>query len=64
MKKRGLDRGLIVSFATLALLFSLGILFFVLFVFDIDISKNLVEIVGSFSGLSGGMWLFLLCRNC
>ena len=64
MKKRGLDKGLIVSFGTLALLFALGILFFVLFIFDIDLTANMTEIVGSYSGLSGGIWLFLLLRNC
>ena len=64
MKKRGLDKELIVSFGTLALLFGLGILFFVLFIFDIDITMNLTGFVRSYSGLSGGIWLILLCRNC
>ena len=64
MKKKGLDKDLIVSFATLAMLFAFGILFFVLFIFDIDITKNLTGVVGSYSGLSGGIWLILLCRNC
>ncbi|MBP5324623.1 MAG: hypothetical protein J6Y86_03930 [Pseudobutyrivibrio sp.] len=64
MKKRGLDKGLIVSFGTLALLFAVGILFFVLFIFDIDVTENLTSVVGSYSGLSGGIWLILLLRNC
>ncbi len=64
MNKRKLDKELIVSLGTLALMFSVGILFFFLFVFDIDIAANLSKIIGSYSGLSGGIWLLLLCRNC
>lgn len=63
MKKR-LDRDMIISFGVLALLFSVGILFFFLFVLDINIAEHIAGIVGSYSGLSGGIWLLLLCRNC
>jgi hypothetical protein len=64
MKKRGLDKELIVSFGTLALLFAVGILFFVLFIFDIGITEKVTSVVGSYSGLVGGSWLILLLRNC
>lgn len=65
MKKKGLDRDLIISFAALSLMAALGIIFFILFIFDINISLgNLSGIVGSFSGLSGSIWCILLCRNC
>ncbi|QFJ53488.1 hypothetical protein [Pseudobutyrivibrio xylanivorans] len=63
MKKK-LDKELIISFGTLALLFAMGIIFFILYVFNIDVSSHITGIVGSYSGLSGGIWLFLLCRNC
>ncbi|SDI32382.1 hypothetical protein SAMN05421493_111103 [Pseudobutyrivibrio sp. 49] len=63
MRKR-LDKELIVSFAVLALSFALGIIFLILFIFGIDLSEHTAGIVGSYSGLSGGIWLFLLCRNC
>ncbi|MCR5195502.1 MAG: hypothetical protein K6D38_04235 [Pseudobutyrivibrio sp.] len=62
--KRRLDKELIISLGALALLFSVGILFFILFIFNINIGDNLTGIVGSYSGLSGGIWLVLLCRNC
>ncbi|MCR5416274.1 MAG: hypothetical protein K6E79_05720 [Pseudobutyrivibrio sp.] len=64
MKKRGLDRELIISLGVIALLLAIGIVFMVLFLFDIDITKNLSSVIGSYSGLSGSIWLFLLCRNC
>ncbi|MBE5911800.1 hypothetical protein [Pseudobutyrivibrio sp.] len=64
MKRRGLDKELIISLGALALIFAVGILFFVLFIFDIDISNNIAKVVGSYSGLSGGIWLALLCHNC
>lgn len=63
MRKK-LDRELIVSFAVMALMFAVGILFLVLFILDIDISEHMAGVVGSYSGLSGGIWLLLLCRNC
>lgn len=62
--RRKLDKELIVSFGALALLFAVGILFLFLFIFDVDIAENLAGIVGSYSGISGGIWLLLLCRNC
>ena len=62
--KRKLDKELIISFAGLSLLFAVGIISFVLFVFNIDISEHTTGIVGSYSGLSGSIWLILLCRNC
>ncbi len=64
MKNNKLDKELILSFGVLALLFAMGILFFILFAFNIDIGANLTKILGSYSGLSGGIWLVLLCRNC
>ncbi len=64
MKKRRLDKELIVSLGVLALLFSVGIVFFFLFIFDVDIASNLAQIIGSYSGISGSIWLVLLCRNC
>ncbi|SDB32831.1 hypothetical protein SAMN02910298_01578 [Pseudobutyrivibrio sp. YE44] len=64
MNNKRLDKELILSFGALALLFAVGILFFVLFAFDINIGENITKIVGSYSGLSGGIWLLLLCRNC
>ena len=63
MRKK-LDKELIVSFGVLALLFAVGILFLFLFLFDINIGEHMAGIVGSYSGLSGGIWLVLLCRNC
>ncbi|MBE5918054.1 MAG: hypothetical protein E7273_14585 [Pseudobutyrivibrio ruminis] len=64
MKKR-LDKELIISLAIVALLVAVGVVFFLLFMFDIQISQNnIAGIVGSYSGISGGVWLFLLCRNC
>ncbi|SEB06009.1 hypothetical protein SAMN02910384_03255 [Pseudobutyrivibrio sp. ACV-2] len=63
MKNR-LDKGLILSFAGLSLLFSVGIIFFILFIFNIDIAEHTTGIVGSYSGMSGVIWLILLCRNC
>jgi hypothetical protein len=62
--KRGLDKELIISLGSLALLFGVGIIFLILFIFDVDIPSHQAEIVGSYSGLSGGIWLLLLCRNC
>ena len=62
--RRKLDRELILSFGVLALLFAVGILFLFLFLFDVNIAEHLTGIVGSYSGLSGGIWLLLLCRNC
>lgn len=64
MKRRGLDKELIISLGALALIFAVGILFFILFIFNIDITSNVAKIVGSYSGLSGGIWLALLCHNC
>ena len=64
MKKR-LDKELIISLAIVALLVAVGVVFFLLFMFDLQIShNNIAGIVGSYSGISGGVWLFLLCRNC
>ncbi|MBQ7149105.1 MAG: hypothetical protein IJR96_10190 [Pseudobutyrivibrio sp.] len=63
MRKK-LDKELIIALASLSLLFSIGIIFFLIFIFDINISEHLTGIVGSYSSLSGGIWLFLLCRNC
>ncbi len=65
MNKRGLDKDMIVSLATISCIWALTILFFVLFLFDISVSSgNLIFIVSSFSMMSGAIWLFLLCRNC
>ena len=64
MKKKGLDKSLIISFGMLSLLLAVGVLFFLLFLFNVDIAEHVAGIVGSYSGLSGGIWLFLLCRNC
>ncbi len=64
MNKKKLDKELIISFGALALLFAVGIIFFLLFLLDININEHIAGIVGSYSGLSGGIWLFLLCRNC
>ena len=64
MKKRRLDKEMIISFGMLALLFSVGILFFLLFVLDVNITEHIAGVIGSYSGLSGGIWLLLLCRNC
>ena len=63
MRKR-LDKELIVSFAVLALSFALGIVFLILFIFGIDLTEHIAGIVVSYSGLSGGIWLLLLCRTC
>ncbi|MBR5637441.1 MAG: hypothetical protein IKW81_10985 [Pseudobutyrivibrio sp.] len=63
MRKK-LDKDLIISFGALALLFAVGIIFLFLFIFDINIGEHLAGVVGSYSGLSGGIWLLLLCRNC
>ena len=63
MRKR-LDKELIISFGLLALLFAVGILFLFLFIFDINVGEHMTGVIGSYSGLSGGIWLFLLCRNC
>ena len=62
--RRRLDKELIISFAGLALLFAVGIISFILFTFNIDISEHMTGIIGSYSGLSGSIWLILLCRNC
>ncbi len=63
MKKR-LDRELIISFGWLSLLFAIGIVSFILFIFNIDVATHSTGIVGAYSCLTGGIWLFLLCRNC
>ena len=63
--KRRLDKDLIISLAVISLLVAVGIVFFVLFILDIQISNNnIAELIGSYSGLSGSIWLILLCRNC
>lgn len=64
MNKKRLDKASIISLGAMALLFAVGILFFFLFVFHINIAENMAEIIGSYSGLSGSIWLVLLCRNC
>ncbi|SFI39262.1 hypothetical protein SAMN04487830_1565 [Pseudobutyrivibrio sp. OR37] len=64
MKKR-LDRDMIISLAVVSLLSSTAVVFFLLFLFDIQISQaNLAGVIGSYSGLSSSIWLILLCRNC
>ena len=64
MKKR-LDKEMIIALAVIAFIVATGIIFFLLFIFDIHIStSNLGGVIGSFSGLSSSIWLFLLCRNC
>ncbi len=63
--KKGLDKEMILALAVIALLAATSIVFLFLFVFDIRISaNNLAGVIGSHSGLSGSIWLFLLCRNC
>ena len=63
--KRRLDRDMIIAFAVIALLVAIAIIFFVLFILDIQISNNnLAQVLGSYSGLSSSIWLILLCRNC
>ncbi|WP_028242644.1 hypothetical protein [Pseudobutyrivibrio ruminis] len=63
--KRRLDKEMIISLAVIAVLFATGALFFALFLFDIQISQaNIGGIIGSYSGLSSSIWLYLLCRNC
>ena len=63
--KRGLDREMVIALAVIALLVAASILFFFLFMFDIQIcAKNIAGVIGSYSGLSGSIWLYLLCRNC
>ena len=64
MKKK-LDKELIVSLAAISFIVAVGIIFFLLFIFDIHISSNNAGgVIGSFSGLSSSIWLYLLCRNC
>lgn len=62
--KRRLDKELIISFGIMALAFALGIVFLIMSIFGIDLAEHITGIVGSYSGLSGGIWLLLLCRNC
>ena len=45
--------------------FPLCSIFFLLFMFDIQISQaNIGQFIGSYSGLSSSIWFILLCRNC
>ena len=63
--KRRLDKEMIISFAVISLMVAVGIIFFVLFILDIEINNNnMAEVIGSYSGLSSSIWLILLCRNC
>ena len=63
--KRKLDKGTIISLAVIALLFATGVIFFLLFMFDIQISQaNIGQFIGSYSGLSSSIRFILLCRNC
>jgi hypothetical protein len=63
--KRRLDKEMIITLAVVALLFATGLIFFALFLFDIQISQaNIGGVIGSYSGLSSSIWLYLLCRNC
>ena len=63
--RRRLDKGMIIALAIIALLFATGIIFFLLYMFDIQICQaNIGGIIGSYSGLSSSIWLILLCRNC
>ncbi|WP_458458149.1 hypothetical protein [Pseudobutyrivibrio sp.] len=63
--KRKLDKGTIISLAVIAILFATGVIFFLLFMFDIQISQaNIGQFIGSYSGLSSSIWFILLCRNC
>ena len=63
--KRRLDKDMIVSLAVISQLVTISIVFVVLFMLNIQIShNNLAGIIGSYSGISGIVWLILLCRNC
>ena len=44
MKKKGLDRDLIISFAALSLMAALGIIFFILFIFIISEFRYFMEV--------------------
>ncbi|WP_028234801.1 hypothetical protein [Pseudobutyrivibrio sp. MD2005] len=63
--KRRLDKDMIVSLAVISQLVTICIIFVILFILNIQIShNNLASIIGSYSGVSGIVWLILLCRNC
>ena len=63
--KRRLDKDMIVALAILSLLAATSIIFVSLFVLNVEISiNNLAGIIGTYSALSGIIWLILLCRNC
>ncbi|MCR5581742.1 MAG: hypothetical protein K6F66_09170 [Pseudobutyrivibrio sp.] len=65
MNRRGLDRDMIISLGVLSLITSISIIFFALFLLDINISlSNIGLISASFSTMAGAIWLVLLCRNC
>lgn len=65
MKKKGLDREMIISCGIIALVASTGILFGTLFLLGIDVANcNSAVFVSLFSVLSAVIWGILLCRNC
>ena len=65
LKKKRLDKDLIISLAVISVLIATALLFFALFMFNVEISsKNISEVMVSYSGISSFVWLILLCRNC
>ncbi len=63
--KKGLNQEMILLYGLCALLISISIIFTVAIWSSIDLTAcNSTFLVGIFSILTGGIWGFLLCRNC
>ena len=63
--KKGLNKGMILYFGLISMVFATGILFFVMTFLRIDIASwGLGSFMAALLSLSTLSWVILLCRNC